>query len=39
MKQHFYLEQHQPNSCVYCSYCDKKFKGTRSGGLIVHRYR
>jgi hypothetical protein len=38
MKQHFFLERHAVNSCVYCAYCDKKFKGARSGGLIVHRF-
>ncbi len=40
MRQHFVLMQHAPNSYVYCSYCDKKFKGARarSEALVVHRF-
>ncbi len=40
MRQHFVLMQHAANSYVYCSYCDKKFKGARarSEALVAHRF-
>ena len=37
MKQHFHVEQHQPNAHIYCTDCDKRFKDNRSGGLVLHR--
>jgi hypothetical protein len=37
MKQHFYVEDHKPNTHIYCSDCHMRFKDNGSGNLATHR--
>jgi hypothetical protein len=37
MKQHFYVEDHKPNTHIYCSDCHMRLKDNGSGNLATHR--